>query len=141
MAVVGVVTALNEMRKAVQQATAQQLEAGFQFAAVSGSMAAVKAQLDIAAVHRDIRKGEALAGSTGKLAQSENRRRDAAEPVEVAIGNALNKTLSFLTDKLVVPILEVLNTGIELLKKIPGVGELLGESEEEKKNGRPKTKG
>jgi hypothetical protein len=113
-AAVSVATALNGLRKAVQEAAAEAVEAGRKYEGVSGSMAAVMAKVDAEQLARDVKAGEATAGSTGRVADAESRRRDAFAPLEQAWANLKNDLIATGTEivtKVTAPLLEEL-TGL-----------------------------
>lgn len=97
---VGVVSALNGFRKAVESATQTQLDSYRRLAEVSGGMAAVMVQRDFQQMMRDMRMGDAQAGSAGRLAESENRRKNASEPLENALADLKNGLLAGMNDLL-----------------------------------------
>jgi hypothetical protein len=99
--VIMAVSAVNDFRKAVVKATEEQLAAARKLAEVSPQMAVIFAQTDVQELKRNIRKGQAQAGSTRELARSDQRRKDAMEPLENALADIKNQTLSVLNDLLV----------------------------------------
>ncbi|VTS00764.1 unnamed protein product [Gemmata massiliana] len=104
--VAGVVQGLNEFRKAVVQATDEQLAAARKLRDVSGHMDLIFAQSDIKDAMRGMRQGQAQAQSTARLADSEQRRKDSMEPLENAVTNIKNDLLAKLNDA-ILPAIEV----------------------------------
>lgn len=92
--------ALKAFHMAVDRATEGALAAARQYAEVSGSMAAVLAERDLKELLRDQRMGEAQAGSTRALAEAEQRRKDATEPLSNAFADLKNNVLAFGNDVL-----------------------------------------
>jgi len=124
--VVGVVTTVVETFVKARNAVDGWTEAAFQSAArlaeVSGSMAAVMAQRQVAQLQRDIERGEATAGSANRLQQAEARRKEEENKLGATIDNATNNILAVLND-LLTPIIAGVNLGVEGLKAMPfGVG-------------------
>ncbi|AWM38706.1 hypothetical protein GobsT_31040 [Gemmata obscuriglobus] len=117
-AIVAVGDALNQFKKAVIQATDEQIAAARKLAEVSGPMAAVLAQRDIQEMLRDRRQGNAQAGSTGVLAKSEQRRKDASEGLENVLANTKNEILALLND-LLVPPLRIISAATEAIANSP----------------------
>jgi hypothetical protein len=98
--VTAVVGALNSFRKAVENTTTSQLEGYRRMAEVSGGMAAVMANRDLQETLRNMRQGEAQSESAGRLAEAEQRRKDAAEPLDNAFSNLKNDLLAGMNDLL-----------------------------------------
>lgn len=99
--VIAVGMALNEMRKAIEAATAEQLNAARKLREMSGRMDVVFAQTDIKDELRQRRQGDAQADSTQRLANADQNLKDAWEPLEDSLANIKNDTLSVLNDVLV----------------------------------------
>ncbi len=98
--VTAVVGALNSFRKAVENTTTSQLEGYRRMAEVSGGMAAVMAKRDFQETMRNMRQGEAQSASAGRLAEAEQRRKDAAEPIDNALSNLKNDLLAGMNELL-----------------------------------------
>lgn len=107
-AAVGTVAAIgiafNEARKAVAGWTDAMLESSRRLAEVSGSMAAVFAEKEVRDLLRDIRVGEATAGSTRILAESEAKRKDAEADISIALTNTGNLILAAINEVIAVPL-------------------------------------
>lgn len=114
--------ALKLFHDAVNRATESQVAHARKLAEVSGEMAAVMVNRDIQELRRNIRMGGAQAGGMKELADAEQRRKDAAEPLLNAVENGSNRVLAALNDTLV-PLLSVANSILEGLKEAPfGIG-------------------
>ncbi len=100
-AVVAVGVALNEFRKAVVKATDEQLANARKLAEISPQMAVLFAQTDVQELQRNMRKGREQAGSTRQLAQADQRRKNAMEPLENAVAEIKNQTLAALNDSII----------------------------------------
>lgn len=142
--VVAFASALDEGRKAVIRITDEQLSAARKLSEVSASMAVIMAHRDVQETFRDIRQGDAQAGSAGRLARAEQRRKDAAEPFQNAYNNAKNEILAVLNDR-IGSTLQLISDAVALaVDNLPGLSgaiEKLKEKirkeqeEEEKKSG------
>lgn len=117
--------ALKEMHDKVNEMTEEAVRAARKLAEVSGSMAAVMAVRDIKETMRDMRQGEAQAGTMKNLVDAEQRRKDASEPIVNAFENAKNNVLAIANETLV-PMLNMVNSILEGMKELPwGVGEAI----------------
>ncbi|MBA4064918.1 MAG: hypothetical protein C0501_14625 [Isosphaera sp.] len=65
-------------------------------AEVSGSMAAIQAELDVRDIRRDIERGEATAGSAKELADATADRKDAESRFNAKLDNVVNPMLARL---------------------------------------------
>lgn len=99
-----VTTAFIAARQAIASWTDAALESARQLSEVSGSMAAVFAVKDMQDMLRDIRVGEATAGTAGVLARSEATRKDAESEVGAALTNVGNLVLAALNELVAVPL-------------------------------------
>ncbi|MBA4066637.1 MAG: hypothetical protein C0501_23620, partial [Isosphaera sp.] len=72
----------------------QQLATVRRLSEVSGSMAAIQAGLEVRDIERDIRLGEATAGSAKELADATADRKDAESRLEAKVDNVLNPMLA-----------------------------------------------
>ncbi|MBP3954963.1 hypothetical protein J8F10_06665 [Gemmata sp. G18] len=106
--VAGVVQGLNEFRKAIVQATDEQLSAARKLRDVSGQMDVIFAQADIKDAMRGMRQGRAQAASTEALSNADQRRKDASEGLENTITNVKNDILTVLNDS-ITPAMELLS--------------------------------
>lgn len=121
-AVISLVEGLVKARNAINDWTESAFESAARLAEVSGSMAAVMGQREINQVRRDVERGEATAGSAGRLQEAESRRKDEENKLGATIDNATNNVLAEM-NKLLTPVIELLNAGVEGLKELPwGVG-------------------
>jgi len=109
---VAVGAALHAFYKAVTQASSAALDSYKKYAEVSGAMAAVMSQRDIAQLRRDIRFGEATAKSAGALAAAESKRKDQETRIDIVLANAKNNILAFFEEKMAKP-LEYLANALE----------------------------
>jgi hypothetical protein len=121
--------------QAVDTWTENAMASAAKLAEVSGSMAAVMATREYNQAMRDIERGEATAGSTGKLQEAESRRKDEENKLGIVVDNATNQVLTVLND-LVTPILTGMNNLLKGLSELPwGVGRVIkGLMSEEEKN-------
>ncbi len=118
------VVALKMFHDAVNRATEAQIAQAKRLAEVSGSMAAVMAGRDVSELMRDIRQGNNQAGSMKELVDSEQRRKNATEPIVNAIENAQNRILAVLNDS-VTTIAKNTNFLLEVLKNLPPFGNII----------------
>jgi hypothetical protein len=116
--------ALKAFNEAVNRSTDGAIENARRLSEVSGSMAAVLAERDLKETLRGIRRGGATSGSAKELADAEQRRKNAAEPLANAFDNASNKVLATLNDTLT-PILNGVNIIVEGLKDAPVIGKAI----------------
>jgi len=120
-AIAGIVTGFVEANKAVGAWTAAALDSKKRLAEYSGQMAAIFAEKEFRDAARDRQTAANTAASTGRLMESDARRRDAARPISDAFDNAVNNVLSFLNDAL-----------SEVLESVNSIGRFLGVLSDEK---------
>ncbi|MBA4063996.1 MAG: hypothetical protein C0501_09845 [Isosphaera sp.] len=84
------VTAFSRLKGAADQLADQQIATVHRLAQVSGSMAAIEAEMEVRDVERDIRRGEATAGSAKELADARSDRKDAESEFDAKLDNLLN---------------------------------------------------
>lgn len=120
--VAAVAAGFYEANKAVSKWTDAALDSAAKLGEVSGSMAAIAADREIRQIQRDIEKGESTAKSTEALMESEDRRKNATLPIEIAIDNLQNTVLSTLND-VMTPVITQLGKAVGLLDEVT---ELLG---------------
>lgn len=119
-AAIAVAGVLVDFGKAVRSAAESALEAKRKYAELSGSQATILAESDANQMRRDMRHGEATAGSTKKLADSVNARREAEAPMNAAIEDLQNALLTKLNDlitNVIEPISEVV---VQIRDKLVG---------------------
>lgn len=97
-------------------ATAQRLSE------VSGSMSAIMAEREIQQMMRDVRRGEATAGSTRELMNSEANRKEQELRIDIALDNLKNTVLSISNDVLA-DVLEPIAEAVEFIAEQFGLGE------------------
>ncbi len=107
-------TALFKANEAVGAWTDAAFRSSERLAQVSGSMAAVHAQREVRQLMRDIQRGEKTAGSAKDLMESEDRRKNAFEPLMTSLDNLLNTALSIAND-ILTGLMDFLNPIFELL--------------------------
>lgn len=90
-----VASAFNQLKGATERLTDQQLDTVRRLSAVSGSMAAIQAELEVRDIRRDIERGEATAGSAKELADAAADRKDAEAKLGSRLDNLLNPLLAF----------------------------------------------
>lgn len=124
-AAVSIVEGFVKARNAVDKWTEGAMETVKKLAAVSGSMAVVASQREVADIFRAQEYGEATAGSAGRLQQAEAGRKDEENKLAVVFDNAKNELLT-IANNIFTPLLKAVNTGvegvIELVANIPLVG-------------------
>lgn len=98
VAVITVAQAFNEARKAVVKWTDEAMKTAQQLSKVSGSMAAVMAQRDVQQLVRDVKRGEATAGSAETLMRAESRRKEEELKINIAVDNLKNTVLAIGND-------------------------------------------
>lgn len=97
-AVVAVVVAFIKARDAVDKWTDQALATARRLAEYSGSMAVVTAERDIMQMMRDVKRGEATAGSARGLVHAEAGRKEEENRIAIVVDNATNNILTVLND-------------------------------------------
>lgn len=97
--VFGVITgAVMGAASAVDSWTNKTFESARKLAEVSGSMAAVMAERDIGQMRRDMKRGNETAGTARDLMESESRRKDSGNRIDIVVDNVTNKIGSFFND-------------------------------------------
>jgi hypothetical protein len=123
-----VVTAFQMAYEATTKWTEEALDSARKLASVSGSMAAVMAERDIAQMFRDIQRGEATAGTAHDLVTAESRRKEEENRISTVIDNAKNSVLAVMNELIadilrpIADALEEITDGLFGKKDISGVG-------------------
>ncbi len=97
-AVAAVVVGFIKARDAVDKWTDQALATARRLSEWSGSMTVVMAERDIMQMMRDVKRGEATAGSARGLVHAEAGRKEEENRIATVIDNATNQILTVLND-------------------------------------------
>ena len=97
-AVTTLVSGFLKARDAVDKWTEGAMASAAKLKEVSGSMAAVMAERDIQQMMRDVKRGEATAGSANELMSAESKRKTEENRIGIVVDNASNKVLAVLND-------------------------------------------
>lgn len=123
-AATSVVEAFIKARNAVDNWTNNAFESAARLAEVSGSMAGVMAQREVDQINRDIKRGEATAGSAQRLQTAESERKDEENILGTKIDNATNNILAVMNN-LITPIVKAANGVVGYLEQLPLIGDML----------------
>ena len=128
VAVAAVTVAIVELGPAVKGLTKGVLESQRKLAEVSASMAAVFASEDVRNVFRNMEKGEKTSNSAQFLSNQSGNLADSTQRIEILLQNIENYalgSLAWMTNQAIKPLVAIVdigNTVIELIERIPGVG-------------------
>lgn len=90
------VKAFVDARDAVASWTEEAMETARRLGQVSGSMSAVVARRELEQMQRDVKRGEATAGTASTLMAAESRRKEQEDRLAIVFDNAKNEVLAVL---------------------------------------------
>ncbi len=120
--ITAVVSAIQKAHEAIIKFTDSAMKEAQRLSAVSGSQAALMAERDIQQMMRDVKKGEATAGSMSDLVKAESKRKDQENRIEIAMSNASNSILATL-NRIIADVLEPVADAVEFIAKQFGMGD------------------